>query len=225
MDEVPADLNTADKVEDHLQDHLQDPNGPFPGLTRAYDNYNFESPTSLQMDTWKKGLEVVLQPNSTLVANTLTRSEKQVVPLQNSTLVMSELKTFTGSEETQSSEKNMQEYRASSNPQSFQTMFPDLEHPALQTGNPVAPALHGTGMSMERQDIASSSWSSSGVTQPSIPAMMYQIRREDQQQRRHCAKYPVCQMCPVCSNIKQCVCISDVKFSGDGGRNFITFQP
>ena len=64
---------------------------------------------------------------------------------------------------------NMQEYRTSSNPQSFQTMFPDTEQPALQTGNPVAPAFHETGMSSERQDIATSSQSSSGVT-PSTSA-------------------------------------------------------
>ena len=47
---------------------------------------NFKSPTSLQMDTWKKGLEVVLQPNSTLVMTT-------------STLVMFESKTSTGHQE------------------------------------------------------------------------------------------------------------------------------
>ena len=69
--------------------------------------------------------------------------------------------------ETQVSERNMQEYKTSSNPQSFQTMFPDMEQPALQTGNPVAPALHGTDMLTERQDIATSSQSFSGVTQPS----------------------------------------------------------
>ena len=49
----------------------------------------------------------------------------------------------------------------------------------------------------------SSSWN----TQPSIPAMIYPIRREDQQQRGHCAKYSVCQMCP---NVEQCVYISDI---------------
>ena len=215
VDEVPADLNTEDKFKDHLQDHLQDTNGPFPGLAMAYNGNqpNFKSPTSLQMDTWKKGLEAVLQPNSTLVITASTRSEKEVVLLQNSTLVMFESKTSTGSEETRSSERNMQEYRTSSNLHSFQTMFPELEHPALQTGYPVAPALHGTGMSTERQDIASSSQSSFGVTQPSIPAVMYPIRRHDvpyQQQRGHCAKYPACPMCPVCSNIEQCVYISDV---------------
>ena len=47
VDEVPADLNTEDKVEDQLQDHLQDTNGPFPGLTMAYggnqsDNFQIE---------------------------------------------------------------------------------------------------------------------------------------------------------------------------------------
>ena len=47
--------------------------------------------------------------------------------------------------ETQSRERNTQEYRTSSNQQSFQTMFPDMEQPALQIGNPVAPAFHETG--------------------------------------------------------------------------------
>ena len=233
--EVPADLNT--KQDPH------DWKGPFPGLTRVHngcqlqnDNYNFKSPTIHQADTWKKGLEVVLQPNSTLVMKALTRSQKEVVPLQNSTLVMLTLKTSTENEktppqtwrhgyilcsihwnitfligwtcdqrklpqdqdqywnfkeslsdkkeieyksfrpmitysssrthqelrkhqklETQSSERNMQEYRTSSNLQNFQTMFPELEHPALQTGNPVAPALHETGTSLERQEIPTSS--------------------------------------------------------------------
>ena len=80
MDEVPADLNTEDKVKDHLQDHLQDTNGPFPGLTMAYNENqpNFKSPTSLQTDTSKEGLEA----------------------LQHSTLVMFESKTSTGSEKT-----------------------------------------------------------------------------------------------------------------------------
>ena len=58
------------------------------------------SPTILQADTWKKGLEVVLQPNSTLVMRASTRSQKEVVPLQNSTLVMLTLKTSTGGEKT-----------------------------------------------------------------------------------------------------------------------------
>ena len=103
MDEVPADLNTKDKVKDHLQDHLQDTNGPFSGLTMAYNGNqpnNFKSPTSLQADTWKKGLEVVLLEDSTLVMTALTRSQKEVVPLQDSTLMMFELKTSTGSEKT-----------------------------------------------------------------------------------------------------------------------------
>ena len=55
----------------------------------------------------------------------------------------------------------------------------------------------------------SSSWN----TQPSIPAMVYPIRREDQQWRGHYAKCSVCQMCqmcPVCSNVEQCVYVSDV---------------
>ena len=70
VDAVPADLNTEDKVEDQIQYHLQDTNGPFPGLTMAYDgnqSNNFKS---------KKGFE----------------------PLCNSTLVL--LKTSTGSEKT-----------------------------------------------------------------------------------------------------------------------------
>ena len=48
-------------------------------------------------------------------------------------------------------------------------MFPDTKQTALQTGNLVAPAFHETGTSFERQDIATSSQSSSGVTQPSTP--------------------------------------------------------
>ena len=89
MDEVSADLNTKDKVEDHLQGHLQDTNGPFPGLTTAYygNQPNFKSPTSLQTDTSKEGLEA----------------------LQHSILVMFESKSSTGNEETQSSERNIQE--------------------------------------------------------------------------------------------------------------------
>ena len=71
--------------------------------------------------------------------------------------------------ETQSKEKNMQEYRTSNNQQSFQTMFPDTEQPALQTGNLVAPAFFEHEASTERQNIATSSPSSSGVTQPSTP--------------------------------------------------------
>ena len=80
VDEVPSDLNIKEKVKDHLQDHLQDTNGPFPGLTMAYDGYqpNFKSPTSLQTDMSKEGLEA----------------------LQHSTLVMFELKTSTASEKT-----------------------------------------------------------------------------------------------------------------------------
>ena len=96
----------------------------------AYDGNqpNFKAPTSLQTDISKEGLEA----------------------LQHSTLVMFESKISTGSEETQSSERNMQEYRTSVNLQSFQTMFPELGQQAFQTGNPVAPALHGTGTSTER---------------------------------------------------------------------------
>ena len=99
VDAVPADLNTEQVPCDWK--------GPFPGLTRAHDglqlqnnNYNFKSPTICQADTWKKGLEVVLQPNSTLVMRALTRSQKEGVPLQNSTLVMLTSKTSTGSEKT-----------------------------------------------------------------------------------------------------------------------------
>ena len=68
--------------------------------------------------------------------------------------------------ETQRSERNLQEFRTSSNLQSFQTMFPEMEQPALQTGILVAQAFHETGMSSERQDIATSSQSFSGVTKP-----------------------------------------------------------
>ena len=59
-----------------------------------------KSSTILQADTWKKGLESVLQPNSTLVMRASTRSEKEVVPLQISTLVTLTLETSTGSEKT-----------------------------------------------------------------------------------------------------------------------------
>ena len=68
--------------------------------------------------------------------------------------------------ETQSIERNMWGYRTSSNQQSFQTMFPDMEQPGLQTGNPVAPAFLEQEVSTERQNITTSS---SGVTQPSTP--------------------------------------------------------
>ena len=71
--------------------------------------------------------------------------------------------------ETQSKERNMQEYRTSSKQQSFQTIFPDMEQPALQTGNLVAPAFIEQEASTERQNIATSSSISSGVTQPSTP--------------------------------------------------------
>ena len=64
------------------------------------NNSHFKSPKILQTDMWKKGLGVVLLPNSTLVMRALTRREKEVVPLQNSTLVMFILKTSTGSEKT-----------------------------------------------------------------------------------------------------------------------------
>ena len=71
--------------------------------------------------------------------------------------------------ETQSKKRNMQEYRTSSNQQSFQTMFPDMEQPTLQAGNLVAPAFIEQEASNERQNIPTSSSSSSGVTQPSTP--------------------------------------------------------
>ena len=71
--------------------------------------------------------------------------------------------------ETQSKERNMQEYRTSNNQQSFQTMFLDMEQPVLKTGNLVTPALIEHEASTERQNIATSSPSSSGVTQPSTP--------------------------------------------------------
>ena len=61
---------------------------------------NLKSSKILQAETWKKGLEVVIQPNSTLVMRALTRSQKEVVPLQNSTLVIFGSKTSTGSEKT-----------------------------------------------------------------------------------------------------------------------------
>ena len=95
-----------------------------PANSNTENNYNFKSSTILQTDTWKKGLEVVLPPNSTLVMTASTRSKREV-PLQESTLVMFESKTSTGSDkthqehqelETQSGEKNMQEYKTSSNP-------------------------------------------------------------------------------------------------------------
>ena len=169
MDAVPADLNTEQDPRDW--------NRPFPRLTRTHDIYNFKSPTIHQAQTWKKGLEVVLQPNYTLVMKALTRSQKEVVPLQNSTLVMFELKTSTGSEktlkqhqelETQSSERNCAGIQDLQQPAEF-PMFSEPEHPALQMGNPVTPALHETGMSSERQDIVTSSQGSSGVT-PSTAA-------------------------------------------------------
>ena len=177
VDAFPANLNTEQVPCDWK--------GPFPGLIRDHDNYNFKSPIIYQTDIWKKGLEVVLQPNSTLVMRASTRSQKEVVPLQDSTLVMFESKTSTGSEETQSSKRNVQEYRTSNNPQSFQTMFPELEHPALQIGNLVAPALYETGMPSERQDIATSSQSYSGVTSSTAATVAtaatarYPLSRED----------------------------------------------
>ena len=92
VDAVPADLNTGQVPHDWK--------GPFPGLTRANNNYNFKSPTICQTNAWKKGLGVVLQPNSTLMIRASTRGQKEVAPLQNSTLVMLTSKTSTGSEKT-----------------------------------------------------------------------------------------------------------------------------
>ena len=73
--------------------------------------------------------------------------------------------------ETQSKEWNNPQFIPSSVSRNFQTMLPDMEQPALQTGNLVTPALHEKGTSSMRQNIATGSSSSSGVTQPSIPAV------------------------------------------------------
>ena len=43
--------------------------------------------------------------------------------------------------ESQSSETNIQEYRTSSNQQSFQTMFPENRTASLTDRHPVAPAF------------------------------------------------------------------------------------
>ena len=70
--------------------------------------------------------------------------------------------------ETQSKEWNNSQFIPSSASRNFQTMLPGPEQPALQTGNLVTPAVHEQGTSTEGQNIATSSSSSSGVTQPSI---------------------------------------------------------
>ena len=69
--------------------------------------------------------------------------------------------------ETQSKEWHNSQFIASSASRNFQTMLPDIEQPALPTGNPVMPVFHEKGMSSMRQDIATNSSSSSGVS-PSI---------------------------------------------------------
>ena len=97
----------------------------------------------------KKGLEAVLQPNSTLVMTASARSEKEVVPLQNSTLVMFESKTSTGHHQER-------------------------------------------GSAAER-------------TLCKVPSMP--------------------NMPSVLKHVEQCVYVSNVKFSEDGGRSFVTFQP
>ena len=66
--------------------------------------------------------------------------------------------------ETQSHERNIPEYRTSSNMQSFQTMFPEPGQQAFPTGKPAAPALQESPPSAERQDIATSFPGSSGAT-------------------------------------------------------------
>ena len=69
--------------------------------------------------------------------------------------------------ETQSKEWNNSQFIPSSASRNFQTMLPDMEQPALPTGNLVTPVFHEKGMSSMRQDIATYSSSSSGI-QPSI---------------------------------------------------------
>ena len=51
VDAVPANLNTGQVPHDWK--------GPFPGLTRKHDNYNFKSPTIHQAETWKNMVENV----------------------------------------------------------------------------------------------------------------------------------------------------------------------
>ena len=66
--------------------------------------------------------------------------------------------------ETLSHERNIPEYRTSSNMQSFQTMFPELGQQAFLTGKLAAPALQELTSSLDRQDIVTSSPGSSGAT-------------------------------------------------------------
>ena len=75
VDAVPADLNTKNKVKDQLQDHLQDTNGPFPGLTMAYDGN--------QSDNFKlkKGFEALCNSTPVLL-KTSTGSEKMCQNLE-----------------------------------------------------------------------------------------------------------------------------------------------
>ena len=75
--------------------------------------------------------------------------------------------------ETQSHERNTEEYRTSSRTPSFQTMFLDPGQQAFLTGKLAAPAVHEPMTSVERQDIATSSPDSSGATTPSIPAVRW----------------------------------------------------
>ena len=70
--------------------------------------------------------------------------------------------------ETESKEGNNSHFIPSSASRNFQAMLPDMEQPALLIGSLVTPALDEKGMSSVKQNIATSS---SGVTQPSIPAV------------------------------------------------------
>ena len=67
--------------------------------------------------------------------------------------------------ETESKERNISEFIPSCSSNNFQSMLPDLEHPALPIGNLVTPPLNDRGTSSMRKDIPTSS---PGVTQPSI---------------------------------------------------------
>ena len=73
--------------------------------------------------------------------------------------------------ETKCKERNISKLIPSSASSNFQSMLPELEHPALLTGNPVTPQLSERGTSTMRKDIPTSSLS---VTQPSIssPAVL-----------------------------------------------------
>ena len=70
--------------------------------------------------------------------------------------------------ESTAKERNRSEFIPSVAFSNFQSMLPALEHPALQTGNPVTPELSEWGTLPMRKDIPTSS---PGVTQPSIPAV------------------------------------------------------